>query len=453
MEVQSMSVEVQEPSGQFQGYDKTGMISLAPEDLLHRVGPGSPCGEYLRRFWQPIFLSSMLKDLPVRLRRLGEDLVIFRDGAGRLGLVHANCSHRNTSLEYGIIEEKGIRCCYHGWHYDIDGTILSTPGEPETSMIKERVSHGAYPVVEVDGLIFTYMGPMEKIPPFPMFDTMDLPGDEMVPAMIPQPCNWQQIAENSTDPYHVVFLHSRVSGVQFQNEFQLMPVFNYFERPNGVFYTSARRVDDKIWIRVHDHLIPNFSQNGGMFTQGDQEELYFARAGLTRWIVPVDDENSLYVAYRHFNEETDPLGQGQKDKVGWNTIDFYGQTDERTYEEAQISPGDYEAWVGQGAITVHDRENLGHTDQGVSMYRQRLRNAITKLQEGEEPMQLSDLGLPIPTYAGDTLLRVPKSNTDDRKLRSEVSKKVAEIFRSGDELVGEERREHIKGQLRQLDNR
>ena len=87
------------------------------------------------------------------------------------------------------------------------------------------------------------------------------------------------------------------------------------------------------------------------------------------------------------------------------------------------------------------------------MYRQRLRDAITKLQEGEEPMQLSDLGLPIPTYAGDTLLRVPKSNTDDRKLRSEVSKKVAEIFRSGDELVGEERREHIKGQLRQLDNR
>ena len=251
----------------------------------------------------------------------------------------------------------------------------------------------------------------------------------------------------------MVFLHSRVSGIQFQNEFQLMPVFNYFERPNGAFYTSARRVDDKVWIRVHDHLIPNFSQNGGMFTQGDQEELYFARAGLTRWIVPVDDGNSLYIAYRHFNKETDPLGLGERDKVGYNTIDFYGQTDERSYEEAQVSPGDYEVWVGQGAITVHDRENLGHTDQGVSAYRQRLRNAIQKLQEGEEPMQPTELGLPIPTYAGDTILRAPKNNTDDRQLRADLSQKVAEIFRSGDELIGEERDEHIKLQLRELDNR
>ena len=448
-----MTVQTQEPSGTYVGYDKTGIIALPPEDLLHRVGPGTPCGEYLRRFWQPIFLSSMLRDLPVRIRRLGEDLVIFRDGSGRLGLVHANCSHRNTSLEYGIIEEKGIRCCYHGWHYDVDGTILETPGEPESSMIRKRVSHGAYPVVEVKGLIFTYMGPIEKIPPFPLFDTMDLPDDEMIPALIPNPCNWQQVAENSIDPYHVVFLHSRVSGIQFQNEFQLMPVFNYFERPNGAFYTSARRVDDKVWIRVHDHLIPNFSQNGGMFTQGDQEELYFARAGLTRWIVPVDDGNSLYIAYRHFNKETDPLGLGERDKVGYNTIDFYGQTDERSYEEAQVSPGDYEVWVGQGAITVHDRENLGHTDQGVSAYRQRLRNAIQKLQEGEEPMQPTELGLPIPTYAGDTILWAPKSNTDDRQLRADLSQKVAEIFRSGDELIGEERDEHIKLQLRELDNR
>ena len=157
-----MTVQTQEPSGTYVGYDKTGIIALPPEDLLHRVGPGTPCGEYLRRFWQPIFLSSMLRDLPVRIRRLGEDLVIFRDGSGRLGLVHANCSHRNTSLEYGIIEEKGIRCCYHGWHYDVDGTILETPGEPESSMIRKRVSHGAYPVVEVKGLIFTYMGTDRK---------------------------------------------------------------------------------------------------------------------------------------------------------------------------------------------------------------------------------------------------------------------------------------------------
>jgi nitrite reductase/ring-hydroxylating ferredoxin subunit len=445
-----MATSIQVPGGTFRGYERNRLQELPPEDLLHRVGPGTPCGEYLRRFWQPVMLSSMVKDLPVRIRRLGEDLVIFRDGSGALGLLHAHCSHRNTSLEYGIIEQHGIRCCYHGWHYALDGTIRDTPGEPPESRIRQRVMHGAYPVVEVKGLIFAYMGPPEKQPPFPLFDTMDLPDDDLVPALIPNPCNWQQVAENSIDPYHVVFLHSRVSGIQFQREFELMPVYTYFERPNGVFYTSVRRVDDFVWVRVHDHLIPNFSQNGGMFTQATGS-LYFARTGLTRWIVPVDDENCLYIAYRHFNEETDPYGWGDKSKVGYNTIDFYGQTDERSYEKRQTNPGDYEAWVGQGAITVHDREALGHTDQGVSMYRQRLRNAIQKLQAGEDPYLPTDLGVPIPTYAGDTLLRIPKSNDDDRQLRLDVSQKVAAIFRSGDTLVGEDRRSHIKKQLRSLE--
>ena len=443
-----VSVKEKASSESYTGYYLNDVTSEDPK--LTHVGPGKPCGEFLRRFWHPIALTSMVGDLPLRVRRFGEDLVLFRDRGGRYGLLHAHCSHRNTSLEYGIIENRGIRCCYHGWLYDVDGTVLETPGEPETSSIRERLVHGAYPVVELKGLVFAYLGPIERMPPFPIFDTMDLPGDEMVPALIPVPCNWLQIAENSIDPYHVVFLHSRVSGIQFQQELQLMPVYTYFERPNGVFYTSARRVEDLVWLRVHDHLIPNFSQNGGMFTQGDKP-LFFARTGLTRWIVPVDDENSLYVAWRHFNEETDPLGWGDKSEVGYNTIDFYGQTDERTYEKAQKSPGDYEAWVGQGPITVHDREHLGHTDQGVSMYRRRLRMAIQKLQDGEDPFLPTDLGIPIPTYAGDTILRVSKSNTNDRELRAQVSEMVADVYRSGDHLAGEERRVHIKRQLRKLE--
>ena len=144
-------------------------------DLTH-VGPGTPAGEYLRRFWQPVAHSDELNDLPVRIRILGEDLVAFRDDAGRAGLMELHCCHRGTSLEYGKIEDGGIRCCYHGWLFDISGKILETPGEPETSTLKDRLYHGAYPVHEFNGLVFAYMGPPDKIYPFPMYDAYTAPG-------------------------------------------------------------------------------------------------------------------------------------------------------------------------------------------------------------------------------------------------------------------------------------
>ena len=115
------------------------------DPLLTRVGPGTPCGEYMRRYWQPFLLSSELSELPVAVKLLGEDLVVFRDGSGRLGLLHKHCAHRGASLEFGIIAERGIRCCYHGWHFDVDGTILDTPGEPESSRIKTQLLPGRVP--------------------------------------------------------------------------------------------------------------------------------------------------------------------------------------------------------------------------------------------------------------------------------------------------------------------
>ena len=146
--------------------------SEVPEDdrELTRVGPGTPAGEYLRRFWQPILLSWQLKDLPVAITRFGEELVAFRDKSGRIGLLELHCSHRGTSLEFGQICEQGIRCCYHGWQYDVDGRILETPGEPPGSTLKDRLHHGAYAVTEYNGIVFAYMGPPDKMPDFPVFD-------------------------------------------------------------------------------------------------------------------------------------------------------------------------------------------------------------------------------------------------------------------------------------------
>src|SRR5581483_1058955 len=135
------------------------------------VGPGTPCGEYFRRFWLPVGLSSALDDLPRAVRILGEDLVLFRDGRGRIGLIAAHCSHRGTSLEFGTVERDGLRCCYHGWLYGHDGCVLETPGEPPESTIRGRLYHGAYPTREFRGLVFAYMGPPEKLPEFPIYDT------------------------------------------------------------------------------------------------------------------------------------------------------------------------------------------------------------------------------------------------------------------------------------------
>ncbi len=160
-------------------------------ELTH-VEPGTPCGEYLRRFWHPVAMASQLGDLPVAIRILGEDLVVFRDLSGRVGLLHKHCAHRSASLEYGRIEERGIRCCYHGWQFDVDGTILETPAEPENSPIREKFCQGAYPVHEFKGLIFAYMGPPADRPSFPYLDTLDLADHDLVPYSIHSPCNWLQ---------------------------------------------------------------------------------------------------------------------------------------------------------------------------------------------------------------------------------------------------------------------
>src|SRR6476620_12799642 len=153
----------------YSGY-KLNRTLKADETLTH-VGPGTPCGEYLRRFWQPVAFVSELGDLPKRIKILGEELVIFKDHSGRVGLLDWRCAHRGTSLEYGLVSERGIRCCYHGWLYDVDGTLLETPGEPADSRVKERLCQPAYPTLEYKGMVFAYMGPRDKKPPFPIFDT------------------------------------------------------------------------------------------------------------------------------------------------------------------------------------------------------------------------------------------------------------------------------------------
>jgi nitrite reductase/ring-hydroxylating ferredoxin subunit len=145
-----------------------GLKIPEPDPELTRVGPGAPCGELMRRYWQPVCLSADLADLPKKVRILGEDLIAFRDGQGRAGLLFFRCSLRGTSLEFGRVEDRGLRCCYHGWLYDVEGNVIEMPLEPAVNPFLKQIQHPAYPVREFGGLVFAYMGPLEKIPEFPM---------------------------------------------------------------------------------------------------------------------------------------------------------------------------------------------------------------------------------------------------------------------------------------------
>ena len=142
------------------GYDRQAEVPL--DEKLLRVGRGTPGGEYLRRTWQPVCLSEELGELPKTVRMLGEDLVAFRSRNGELGLLDKHCTHRGASLEYGLPTEAGIQCCYHGWHFACDGRILDTPNDPD-SRLRHRLCHPAYPVREVNGIIFAWMGPPERL--------------------------------------------------------------------------------------------------------------------------------------------------------------------------------------------------------------------------------------------------------------------------------------------------
>jgi nitrite reductase/ring-hydroxylating ferredoxin subunit len=273
------------------------------------------------------------------VRLLGEDLVAFRDKSGRLGLLHRHCPHRGASLEFGIPAERGIRCCYHGWHFDVDGTILDTPGEPEASRIKTNFCQGAYHLREQHGLIFAYMGAPEDVPELPVYDTFCYPDTTIAPFKITVPCNWLQIVENAADPIHNAFLHAIMSesGEQFGEAFKVLPVLDFPETPIGMLSMATRKVNDTVFIRAGELMLPNVAQ----FTSGAgkllKEEVR-AHSTSTRWAVPLDDQNSLYIGAGHWDERSAPRSRSLDD-YGVDKMPLIGQTAERPYKERQREPG------------------------------------------------------------------------------------------------------------------
>ena len=184
------------------------MTTAEENSILTRVGPGTPCGELLRRYWHPVGILPDLSDTtPTKyVRILGEDLVLFRDQSGRVGLLADHCSHRGASLLYGRVEKRGIACAYHGWLYDTEGNCLETPAEPEGSLFHLTVKQRAFPVREHYGLYWAYLGPAPA-PVLPRYDVMETGPLQQVQVSWRPDCNWLQVVENNLDQSHVFILH------------------------------------------------------------------------------------------------------------------------------------------------------------------------------------------------------------------------------------------------------
>ncbi len=353
---------------------------------LTEVRRGTPMGELLRRYWHPVGLAADAGATPRQVRALGEDLILFRDGAGQPGLLHARCCHRGTTLYYGRVEPTGIRCCYHGWLFDTAGHCLDQPCEPAGGRQRGRIRQPWYPVRERYGLLFAYMGPPERKPVLPRYECLEvmdagefLEADDTSlggggPAIVP--CNWLQHFENVVDPLHVPILHGAFSGAQFTAAMAAMPQVEFAATDTAVKVRSQRPAEDgRVFHRVTEAVLPTLR------VVPNPRVAQFARVESIGWVLPIDDRSfRIYVAGRV--RQAGDIGR-MRSKFGGK---FWW---ELTGAEHRALPGDYEAQVGQGPVTLHAEEHLASSDRGIAMLRRLLRRQVRAVAEGRDPAGIS----------------------------------------------------------------
>lgn len=357
-------------------------MSPQEQEILTRVGPGTPMGELLRHYWFPVAASSELaagKAKAVRL--LGEDLVLFRQPDGQLGLVEERCSHRGSSLRCGIVDDQGIACPYHGWKFASDGACLNMPAEPNHPKLLERARIKAYTAQELGGLVFAYLG-KEPAPLLPRYDLFVWDGvlRDIGRALIP--CNWLQIMENSVDPTHVEWLHGHHLGAVRTASGQSPPqhyVRHHTKIGFDVFRYGIikRRVveggseEDEDWKTGHPLIFPC------MLRVGAQGQHRFQIR------VPVDDTHTLHFWYACYQPPAGKRAPAQPDipvyEVPW-------RDDKGNFIVDFVDGGDIMTWVTQGPIADRTRELLVASDRGITLLRRVLMEQLEKVKEGMDPM-------------------------------------------------------------------
>ena len=349
------------------------MLSADDNVTLTRVGRGTPMGELLRRYWQPIAAVAQLADEPTKaVRLMGEDLVLYRDTGGTYGLLDRHCPHRRADLSYGVVEDRGLRCHYHGWLFDETGRCLQQPFEeiarPDAGF-KDKIRITAYPVEAKAGLLWAYLGPA----PAPLLPDWDLFHEEGYKQIVfaEIPCNWFQGQENSIDPIHFEWLHSNWSAALRGQDGPRAPrhlKIAFTELEWGFAYRRVREdttEEDELWTVGRFCLWPNC--------------LY---TGKFEWRVPIDDERTLHVAW--FNDPVPGSAPFEQERIPcWHGPIADPETGR--FITSHVMNQDFVAWIGQGAIADRTQEHLGESDRGVILLRKRMLEEAAVVARGGEP--------------------------------------------------------------------
>ncbi|HYY25970.1 MAG TPA: Rieske 2Fe-2S domain-containing protein [Candidatus Udaeobacter sp.] len=386
------------------------MISEQENNLLTQTGSRTPCGELMRRYWQPIALTEELPQggAPLKITIFSEDLVLFRDDHGRPGLLGIHCAHRGTDLSYGRVEDGGLRCLYHGWLYDIGGKVLEQPGEPGGGANRHEIRHLAYPCQEAGGVIFAYLGSGEP-PLLPNYEFLTVPEAQRTVTKIRYNCNYLQGNEGNIDPVHLSFLHQYlqegqvplqriVRGSDATDNLLLgkdiaptidVEVMNYGLR----IYATRSAGPEKTYLRVTNFIFPNLAAFGGS-TIGEGYSVH--------WHVAIDDTSHwkyvfMFSRARPLSEELrnksraeftadyrlDRSGANryQQDRDSMKTKTFTGMG-------FNFQAHDAFATESQGPVQDRTAEHLVSSDKAIVAARKLLLNAIRDVKEGREPLHV-----------------------------------------------------------------
>ncbi|MBM4264562.1 MAG: Rieske 2Fe-2S domain-containing protein [Deltaproteobacteria bacterium] len=386
------------------------MISQAENALLTQTNANAPCGALMRRYWQPVALAEEIPPggAPLKVKILGEELALFRDDHGRVGLIGLHCAHRGTDLSYGRCEDGGLRCLYHGWLYDIHGRVIDQPGEPGGGANKNQIRHPAYPCQDVGGVIFTYMGPGEP-PLLPAYEFLNAAPEYRTVTKAFYDCNYLQGNEGNIDPVHLSFLHQVINEAQVAR-LRVVPGANATD--NALLgkdiaptievevtdfglriYTLRDSSADKRYLRVTSFIMPNLAAFGGS-TVGSG---YAAH-----WHVPIDDHSHWKYIFAFSRDQ--PLDDFLRARSRGELTPDYRLTrnkenryqQDRASMQTQTFTGmgtnfqvhDAFATESQGLVQNRSEENLVSSDKAIVAARKLILNAIKEVQDGRDPQHL-----------------------------------------------------------------
>src|SRR5262245_14232308 len=386
------------------------MITAEENNLLTQTDAKTPCGELLRRYWQPVALSEELPKggAPLSVRILGENLVLFRDDQDRPGLLGLHCSHRGTDLSYGRVEDGGLRCLYHGWLYDICGRVLEQPGEPGGGANRQEIRHRAHPCPEAGGVIFTYMGPGDP-PLLPNYEFLTIPAAHRTVVKIHEECNYLQGNEGNIDPVHLSYLHQCLDEAQFARRRtvpgsevtdntllaeDIAPTIEVEITDYGLrIYTLRNTGREKRYLRVTNFVMPNLAVFGGSTVD----------AGYSiHWHVPIDDTHHWKYTFA-FNREK-PLDEFLRNRnrseltadyrLTRNQSNSFQQDRDsmktQTFTGMGINFQVHDAFATESQCPIQDRtnEHVVSSDKAIVAARKLLMNGMKDVGEGREPQHV-----------------------------------------------------------------